>query len=168
MDWQKRNFWFFVFDKGSSGPKWSGKLFDWKLTFANSRSLFIFFTVHTNLWSLKKKKNIYSLVRTNKNKKNLLVRTVQHPRRSTVGGTSLCYILIGRGKSVSHLISWSVVIFHKGSSWLPYSTDLYLDFHLLSRRWLLHTGGSKMFEPLFHAGLSVFYQFVCKIYMSSE
>ena len=115
MDWQKRNFWFFVFDKGSSGPKWSGKLFDWKLTFANSRSLFIFFTVHTNLWSLKKKKNIYSLVRTNKNKKNLLVRTVQHPRRSTVGGTSLCYILIGRGKSVSHLISWSVVMFHKGS-----------------------------------------------------
>ena len=26
-------------------------------------------------------------------------------------------------------------------SWLPYSTCLYLDFHLLSRPWLLHTGG---------------------------
>ena len=46
-----------------------------------------------------------------------------------------------------------------GCSWLSYSTYLYLDFHLLSRRWLLHTGGSKMFEPLFHAGLSVFDQF---------
>ena len=44
-------------------------------------------------------------------------------------------------------------------SWLPYSTYLYLDIHLLSRWWLLHTGGSKMFEPLFHAGMSVFDQF---------
>ena len=51
---------------------------------------------------------------------------------------------------------------------LPYSTYLYLDFHLLSRRWLLHTGGSKMFEPLFHAGMSVFDQFVCRIYISAE
>ena len=27
-------------------------------------------------------------------------------------------------------------------SWLPYSTYLYLDFHLLSRRWLLHGASS--------------------------
>ena len=45
------------------------------------------------------------------------------------------------------------------NSWLPFSTYLYLDFHLLSRRWLLHTGGSKMFEPLFHAGMNVFDHF---------
>ena len=29
-----------------------------------------------------------------------------------------------------------------------------------SRRWWLHIWGSKMFEPLFHAGMSVFDQFV--------
>ena len=44
-------------------------------------------------------------------------------------------------------------------SWLPYSTYLYLDFHLLSRRWQLNKGGSKMFKPLLHAGMSVFEQF---------
>ena len=54
------------------------------------------------------------------------------------------------------------------SSWLPYSTYLHLDFHLLSRRWQLHTGGSKMFKPLFHAGLSIFYHFFCRIYMTTD
>ena len=53
-------------------------------------------------------------------------------------------------------------------SWLPYSTYLYLDFHLLSRRWQLNKGGSKMFQPLFHAGMSVFDQFFCRIYMSTD
>ena len=51
---------------------------------------------------------------------------------------------------------------------MPYSTDPYLDFHLLSRRWLLHTGGCKMFGPLFHAGMSVltiffFAEYTCQM-----
>ena len=37
-----------------------------------------------------------------------------------------------------------------------------------SRRWWLHIWGSKMFEPLFHAGMSVFDQFFCRIYMSTD
>ena len=53
-------------------------------------------------------------------------------------------------------------------SWLPYSTYVYPDFHLLSRRWLLHTGGCKMFEPFFHAGRSVIDQLFCRIYMSTD
>ena len=54
------------------------------------------------------------------------------------------------------------------ASWLPYSTYLYLDFHLLSRRWRLHTGGSKMFKLLFQAGMNVLNQSFCRICMSSE
>ena len=48
-----------------------------------------------------------------------------------------------------------------------YSTYLYLDFHLLSRQWLLHTGGCKMFRPLFHAGMTVLTIFF-RIYMSTD
>ena len=35
------------------------------------------------------------------------------------------------------------------SSWLPYSTYLYVDFHLLSRRWRLHTGVVKCSSSYF-------------------
>ena len=62
---------------------------------------------------------------------------------------------------------WPSISYNK-ISWLPYSTYLYLDFHLLSRWWLLHTEGSKMFEHLFHAGVSVFDHLFCKIFMSLE
>ena len=34
-----------------------------------------------------------------------------------------------------------------------------------SRRWQLHIGGSKMFEPLFRAGLSFSSHFFCKIFV---
>ena len=53
-------------------------------------------------------------------------------------------------------------------SWLPYSTYLYLDLHLLSRWWRLHTEGSKMFKLLFQAGMNVLNQSFCRICMSSE
>ena len=43
-------------------------------------------------------------------------------------------------------------------SWFPYPTYLYLDFHLLSRRWRLHKGGSKMFKLLFQAGMNIWNQ----------
>ena len=34
-----------------------------------------------------------------------------------------------------------------------------------SRQWQLHIGGSKMFEPLFRAGLSFSSHFFCKIFV---
>ena len=64
----------------------------------------------------------------------------------------LDYVVWYLGDKVARSMGWK-------SSWLPCSTYLYLDFHLLSRRWLLHTGGSKIFEPLFHAGMSTFDHF---------
>ena len=57
---------------------------------------------------------------------------------------------------------------HHCLSWLPFSTYLYLDFQLLSRRWRLNTGGSEMFKLLFQAGMNVLNQSFCRICMSSE
>ena len=37
-----------------------------------------------------------------------------------------------------------------------------------SRRWQLHIGGSKMFELLFHAGMSVLDQSFCRISISTD
>ena len=47
-------------------------------------------------------------------------------------------------------------------------TYLYLSLHLLSRRWRLHTGGSKMFKLLFQAGMNVLNESFWRICMSSE
>ena len=81
-------------------------------------------------------------------------------------GTSCALPRLQRAAVRTQGVGWRVC--GRGGSWLPYSTYLYLYFHLLSRRWLLHTGGSKIFKPLFCAGMSVFDQFFCRISMSPE
>ena len=75
-------------------------------------------------------------------------------------------------ENISQVVMVGFLIFPKQVQYLPsrfpccvlsYFSLVFVMEH--SRRWQLHIGGSKMFEPLFRAGLSFSGHFFCKIFV---
>ena len=92
------------------------------------------------------------------------------PSLSSIPSSQVTFRLLKTGiisliiRSSLPLSLWSSLL----SSWLPYSTYLYLDFHLLLGGGYSIQGVVKCLSPYFTQDWAFLTNFFCKIYMTSE